>query len=484
MLWMTLQSFTVLVRCLPRDLWRIDVEKKLCLRRPMSLTDWEIFYKYSIRVRCVVSLVGLECIAGCTSLGDDIIFALCNPPTHRPFIPLLRELHWDKPSKPYASLLRSLLTPSLDSLSLKTFGCQLRSPEVPIMTSVGAACHSLRTLRIPSHVPFSEFLDTQGEKTLSEAVLHLHSLGSLVCPALDEDAIIHLSRLPLLSELSMELQPDIKLSNLTFLAPPAFGSINSLTLSATSLMTMTTILTPMRITPSQVSFIAAETPTVDAIRLFFLVLVNARGSERLSQVSLLCVYRQRVASPEQVRLSTFQSLLALPSITSFKLDVPCVISLDDAGLTTLAKHWPNLTELWMNPERGWGPVTSNRITHQGLFDLLSHCPELSHFSLCVDFLDIDDDSSILSESRPGSGVTHERCTAADFVTSMIHNPITIAAFLSDICPKLDFVDNSWGHNPTMISESDIEDKAVYRQRWEEVEALVPAFVAVRQQRLE
>jgi hypothetical protein len=82
----------------------------------MSLKDWEIFYKYSIRVRCVLSSVEPERFTGCTNLGDDVIFALSNPPTYKPLIPCLRELHWDKPNKKYASLLRSLLTPSLDKL--------------------------------------------------------------------------------------------------------------------------------------------------------------------------------------------------------------------------------------------------------------------------------------------------------------------------------------------------------------------------------
>jgi hypothetical protein len=43
--------------------------------------------------------------------------------------------------------------------------------------------------------------------------------------------------------------------------------------------------------------------------------------------------------------------------------------------------------------------------------------------------------------------------------------------------------HSWDENPTM-SEEDTEDMDIYRQRWEEVECLVPAFVAVRRQCLE
>jgi len=280
----------------------------------------------------------------------------------------------------------------------------------------------------------------------------------------------------------VELRQDFKLNNLTCLAPPAFRSIDSLTLTATSLATLTSLLEPMQITPSQVSSTAEKEPTVDSIQLFFLVLVNVCSSERLSQVSLYVnCHSTALPQPEEITLSTFQCLLALPSITSFKLDVPCAILLDDAGLTTLAKHWPNLTELLINQDRGWGPL--NHITHQGLLNLLSHCSDISRFSLCVDFSDIDVSNSRLSGSRPSNGVTNERCNVADFVTSTITNPVAIAAFLSDIFPNLVRVNEAWGDDPTM-SEEGTEDIEVYQQRWEEVEGLVPAFAAVRRQCLD
>ncbi|KAF8840564.1 hypothetical protein BDN67DRAFT_1011393 [Paxillus ammoniavirescens] len=83
----------------------------------------------------------------------------------------------------------------------------------------------------------------------------------------------------------------------------------------------------------------------------------------------------------------------------------------------------------------------------------------------------------------GFVVAHESCTTADFVTSRINHPIAIAAFLSGIFPELCSVQHSWNSNPTM-SEEATEAVELYRQRWEEVEALVPALVVVREQCLE
>ncbi|KAF8556819.1 hypothetical protein OG21DRAFT_1458543 [Imleria badia] len=481
-LWASLDSFVYLVQCLPRDLWKIEpLDRRLIFQRPMSLRDWEIFFKYSSRIRHLFQSVGPEILTQCSGLGDDVIFALSNPPTYGPLLPYLKNLYWDKPNRKYASLLRLLLTPSLVVLSLPN--CTLRSPEVSILTSIGTVCPSLRTLSIPLHKPLANVLDAKGEKILSEALLYLHSLGSLTCPALDEVAIIHLSRLPFLIDLSFELQLDFQLEKVRpYIAPPAFASIDMLTLHASALSTLTSLLEPMRFKPTTVSFVVATTPTPDALRLFFLALVSACGSEKLSKISLTTSSeRQRNTPPQQVTSSTFQSLLALPNIRTFEFDVPCDVALDDDAITSLSKHWPNLSVLSLNAKSGWG-ITS-RVSHQGLITLLSRCQTLTEFALAIDFSDVDAPHIEMSDARPGDGVTNDTCLLANFVTSAIMFPITLAAFLSDVCPELEAVRSAW--NPTMIwTEVDLDEVDVYRERWEEVENLLPAFSTVRRQCME
>ncbi|KIJ62188.1 hypothetical protein HYDPIDRAFT_95105 [Hydnomerulius pinastri MD-312] len=479
-LWANLGSFARLIMCLPQDLWTVNPSnKKLVFLRPMVINDWEIFFKYSTRVRSVDG-IGLHCIRGCSTLGDDAIFALSNPPTFGPLIPYLRMLDWDQPSTRYASLLRLLLTPSLVSLTLSTMGCALRSPEASIMTSIGTSCPSLRILRITSPTPFSNFLDDKGAKVLSTAILYLHSLRTLACHALDEAAVVHLARLPSLSDLSIELPSGFQLDKvLPHLAAPAFGTISSLTLNAVTLSTLTSFLEGMQFRPDEVTFTARDAPTVDALRLFFTALVNACDSEHLVSVSLSVHGDVRPASPsQQVTISTLQSLLALPNINWFTLDVPCTIGLDDTGITTLAKHWPKLFGISINAAAGWN--TSSRITHLGLITLLKFCSELEDIAISVDFSSVDVEASELQDSRPGGGVTSDTCCTANFVTSRISHPASIAAFLSDICPRLHCARASWSQNEYMIV-ADGDEADMYRERWDEVGALLPAFTAVRRQ---
>ncbi|KAF9233205.1 hypothetical protein BU15DRAFT_80363 [Melanogaster broomeanus] len=518
-LWATLDSFTFLVKCLPRDLWRIDpVDKKMVRSRASDtrhvptdpglsglptthdtqrLADFlQIFLSRACRGK---SPLDQQCITGCLDLGDDVIFSLSNPPSYGPLIPCLKELYWDKPTKKYASLLRMLFTPSLVAICLTTSDYTLRSPEATILTSIGTACPSLRSLCISSRMPlnilhskslgisgptpFTHFLDIdiKGDKVLSEAVMCMHSLESLVCPALDEEAFIHLSRLSALNELWMDLPFDFHLDRVKpLLAPQAFRSINTLALEARSLSTLTSILESMQFSPSQVSFRVVKSPSLDAIRLFFIVLVNACCSERLSRVSLSAANEKQYSPPpQQLTLSTFEPLLALPHIDMFELNVPRGISLDDANIITLAEHWPKLTQLSINAMTGWG--TSTRVTHQGLIALLSRCVDLMSFALSVDLSGIDVPTSELPVWYPGHGVKNDNCQCAKFVTSVISHPAAIMAFLSDICPQLTTVMAAWDQE-NFVSE-DPDDGGVYLDRWEKVEVFLPEFMAVRRQRL-
>lgn len=137
-----------------------------------------------------------------------------------------------------------------------------------ILTAIGTVCPLLKKLCITSHRPFADILDARGEKILSEVLLHMHSLESLVYPMPDQPTIIHVSRLPLV-ELSPELQADFQVEKARPFVMPAFGSVESLTLHANALSTLTPLLQPMRFKSHSVSFVVASTPSPGAFRPFF-----------------------------------------------------------------------------------------------------------------------------------------------------------------------------------------------------------------------
>ncbi|KAG9311598.1 hypothetical protein JVU11DRAFT_7807 [Chiua virens] len=241
-LWEDLPSFAYLIRCLPSSLWKINqTNQRMSFERAMSLSDWEIFFRYSSRVRSISAFPYVnEHSNSCRSLGTDVIFALSRPPHYGPLVPHLKTLvlDSDKESEP---LLRLLLTDSLVDATLPFFA--LHSPTMSIQLT--SRCPSLKRLSIRnlSIQTFDDIPDVDKHRIAQETILRLpHSLESLDCTAvrLDEATIAHLSHLPSLTHLTLELQVDLQLENLRpHLTPLAFGSLESLTVAADTLSIVT-----------------------------------------------------------------------------------------------------------------------------------------------------------------------------------------------------------------------------------------------------
>ncbi|KAG9313364.1 hypothetical protein JVU11DRAFT_5679 [Chiua virens] len=348
---------------------------------------------------------------------------------------------------------------------------------------LSSRCPSLRNLctrvtKVPetlANVP-----DSIAQKISSDTILRLHSLTSLQLDGctLDEAAIVHLSRLPSLNELSACLRDPIQLESLTpYMAPPAFAALESLTLQANELSILTSLLESMHFKPRSASFTALYSPTSEEIHLFFTAMVRACDPEQLSDIKLTVDSSDEWLSSnerEQVSLSTFQQLLTFPNVKSFVFDAMCNIFFDDDAIDMLTKHWPKLVHLSLNASSRWGIMS--RVTHRGLITLLSRCVALSSFGLEVDFTEIDLPHSQIPIWRLGNGFT-SHCRSAFFIESEIVHPTTIAAFLSDICPEMGVAACEWS-----IEEDD--NVSVYGGRWEEVNFLLPAFSAVRRQCME
>ncbi|KAG9309977.1 hypothetical protein JVU11DRAFT_10011 [Chiua virens] len=480
-LWKALTSLIYLLRCLPTDLFqwkREDVDSAnfsvvtVRFQRAMSRSDWEIFFRYSSRVR-FLSVSSPDFYVGRQAkLADDVIFTLSHPPGYGSLAPYLKTLHWTRSQEEYAPLFWALLSNSLVDLALPCL--LLRSPTTSILLT--SRCLSLKSL----HVYSEKGHEALPLKLLSETVLYLHSLESLEleCCALDKEAISHLSHLPSLAELVMRLPTHLQSRELIpLLTPPAFASLESLTLKVNSLPTLTSLLEVMRFRPRSMSFTVQTMPTPNMHCLFFMALVNACDSEQLSRISLTIELPRghHVTERPQITLSTFQPLLALPNMTSFTFDMMCNISLDDDAIEALTSHWPKLTKLNLNGNFGWG--VKSGVTHRGLITLLSRCAMLSEFAIVVDFTEIDLRNSRVPTSRPGKGITSP-CQSAYFIETAIKFPVSIAAFLSDICPRLRRVLLPLG---VPIPEVDLEGRT---KKWEEVNRLLPALLAVRKQCME
>ncbi|KAG9313389.1 hypothetical protein JVU11DRAFT_5707 [Chiua virens] len=335
-------------------------------------------------------------------------------------------------------------------------------------------CPSLKHVRIRPALRDNTIQDANSQRIMSETILRLSSLKTLECDALNDAAIVHLSQLPSLTKLLMHLQGSQLETLRPYFTPPAFASLECLLLKVDTLSTSTSLLGAMDFKLRKLLLVADGSPIQaipHALHSCSTALVKACDFERLSSIALDIGYDRWLPGVErqEVSLSTFQPLLSLPNVDNFIFNAMCNISFDDDAIKTLTKHWPKLACLALNPDSGWG--AKSRVTHRGLITLLSSCPNLARFKLAVDFSEIDQSHSQLPKSRPGNGII-SYCREVCLIESAINHPVTIAAFLSDICPRLDKLTSFLGEDADMMK---------YTAKWNEVKDLLPAFLAVRTQ---
>ncbi|KIJ57875.1 hypothetical protein HYDPIDRAFT_44732 [Hydnomerulius pinastri MD-312] len=346
-LWEHLDSFIRLIQCLPRDSAKasfVAVTFQQNLQRPMSAEDWKVLFQYSVRVRSVAS--GRPYLTlddqGFAAYSKDVIFALCHPPTGGSLIPHLKELSWDITEQAHASLLYQLLTPSVVCLTLHTtIRSPLNAPEVSVLSYIATACPQLKVLDIKSSPYCDYFLN--GFRILSTA--------KLFGVTLDEQALLHVSRLQL-TELSMSLPDDFSVDSIRpHLGAPAFGSITSLTVGAGTVTPLTSLLGELEIAPESVTLRVHGYVDVDNTKALFTALVSACSSEVLVKLCLDAPYmgeQDTAGWARGISLDLIEPLFSLPNISSFTLDVPNKITLDDTDMTTIGKYWPYLQTLSTN----------------------------------------------------------------------------------------------------------------------------------------
>jgi len=84
----------------------------------------------------------------------------------------------------------------------------------------------------------------------------------------------------------------------------------------------------------------------------------------------------------------------------------------------------------------------------------------------------------ISSQRPGGGVRRPKVTSLNVGDSRISDPLSVAAFLSDIFPRLLSVD-AFNHLGGALRP--IPAAKEHEGRWKEVKRLLPAFSKVRAQ---
>ncbi|KAG8221424.1 hypothetical protein J3R82DRAFT_1612 [Butyriboletus roseoflavus] len=455
-----------LIKCMPDDLWVVN-GKRLSFNRPMQQSDWDIFLRYARRVR------SLEFDRQCLSTTHPKVYvALAQPPSPVVIFPRLVHFRCGEYRMEAIPFLMHLLQPTVVHVDIDNLMSNpLTFAVLPLLPS--------RCPRIRQIMAFRNFVFQRGDQaleTFSKVLCQLTELQTLRCAELPDDGVLHLSHLPNLKILRM----DLRLVSLDHIES-AFGCIRfpalqEVLLSAPSMSHSLRFLRFIQSTSVDTINLNVDDETCAAdYTAIFTSWASDPSYRNLSAIDIseMQVWRD-YDYKHIIDITILRPLFQLKHLTSLKLETLCTFDLDDAAIKEIAMAWPLLETLDLSiRECGW--EIPSKVTLPGLVPLLRHCPNLVLLGVVVDATVLPVNSTRL----PGAGVRNTSLESLWLADSKITRPSLVASFLSTIAPNIEQI-VSW--NTPLLSGRNGMDK--YLKRWKEVESSVRHFALARKQERE
>ncbi|KIK95530.1 hypothetical protein PAXRUDRAFT_11391 [Paxillus rubicundulus Ve08.2h10] len=455
-----------LIRCMPDDLWEVS-GKQLSLKRTMKQSDWDIFLRYAHRVRSLE--FARHCIA---TTHINVYAALANPPVSTVIFPRLLHLRCGEYRPEAVRFLQLLLQPTVVHVDVDNLMPNALTRFIlPLLPS--------RCPLIRQFMAFRNFLFQKGDPVLAElskVLCQLTELEALRCAELTDDGVRHLSLLPRLKSLRVDLRLN-SLDNLeSALGRTGFPLLREALLSAPTMSHCLRFLRLIKSTSVDTINLNVDDETCAAD--YKTIFTSWAADPSYHNISIIDISEMRIwrdyDEKHIIDITALRPLFQLKRLTCLKLETLCTYDLDNAAIKEIAAAWPLLEALDFSiRECGW--EIPSKVTLQGLIPLLRDCPNLALLGVVLDATVLPDASVRL----PGAGVRNTSLDSLWLADSKITRPTMVAAFLSAVAPNIEQI-VSW--NTPLLSGREGKDK--YRKRWREVERLMRHFSTARRQERE
>ncbi|KIJ58173.1 hypothetical protein HYDPIDRAFT_34429 [Hydnomerulius pinastri MD-312] len=452
-----------LIKCMPDDLWVVN-GKQLSFKRPMEQSDWDVFLRYTRRVR------SLEFDRHCTTTTHvNVYHSLATYPYPDVMFPRLTHLRCGEWREDAVWFLRHLLQPTVNHIDIDNLLPNALTYRV--LPLIPKRCPRVRQL-----MAFRNLVFQQGDPVLdqfSNLLCQLNLLESVRCAELTDESLLHLARLPALKILRVDLRLN-PLHNLdSSLRGRGFPVLREALVSSPTMSHCLQFLKYVKSTSLDTINLNVddETPAASYKEIFTAWGLNP-SYQNLSTIDIseMRVWRD-YDEKHIIDITVLRPLFQLKGLTCLKLETLCTYDLDDAAIKEIATAWPLLETLDLSlRECGW--EIPSKVTLQGLIPLLRGCPNLALLGVVVDATRLPAASTRL----PGAGVRNTSLESLWLADSKITRPSLVAAFLSAVAPNIEQI-VTW--NTPLLSGREGKDK--YRKRWREVEGLVRMFSITRRQ---
>lgn len=433
----------------------------------MQQSDWDIFLRYARRVR------SLEFDRQCQLTTDvNVYIGLAHPPSPVVVFPRLVHFRCGEYRTEAIPFLMHLLQPTVVHVDIDNL---MSNP----LTFCVLPMLPFRCPRIKQIMAFRNFVFQRGDRaleTFSKVLCQLTELQTLRCAELPDDGVLHLSQLPNLKILRMDLRL-ISLDHLeSAFGPVRFPVLREVLLSAPSMSHSLRFLKSIQSTSVDTINLNVDDETCAAdYNTIFTAWASNPSYRNLSviDISEMQVWRD-YDDKHIIDITTLRPLFQLKRLTSLKLETLCTYDLDNAAIKEISVAWPLLETLDLSiRECGW--EIPSKVTLPGLVPLLRNCPNLALLGIVVDATVLP----ISSTRLPGAGVRNTSLESLWLADSKITRPSLVASFLSAVAPNIEQI-VSW--NTPLLSGRNGKDK--YMKRWKEVQRLVRQFALVRRQERE
>ena len=380
---------------------------------------------------------------------------LSDPLTAKPLFPNLRYLYCEYTMT--ATLLFRLPLPSLISLDINFKSPQSFRDFLESFPELSSISRRLTLHMDHSDIAFSSFF--------SRSVYRWQNLETLICPetTLDVDALVHLSRMSALSQLTFRLSATSQVSD----SPLCFSDLNESAVFSKDLHSISRLLSR-----SQLPAITDFSAVVDSCPLreeLSSYLDSVRTSNADHTIENFTLDQSSPLPSNDVRsealllgLEDLRPCMTFRNLRRLELSVEWNVELTDSDLLVLASAWPHLEDLIINVNWGWN--TSGGITPKGVLRLLQTCRSLRGFALAIDTQDCTE--SPPSELLAGLGSTLPPILFVDVLDSIIEvdSVPAIIAFFTAIASHSKFAFSAW-EGDGMVTPPSWE---TYKDRWYDI----------------
>ncbi|KAJ7096022.1 hypothetical protein C8R43DRAFT_264579 [Mycena crocata] len=482
-IWRIQNTLHNLIRCLPRQLWQQTADMDIRLLGTLTPADVERFSFYSRRVQHL----------SFHKMGTHMFELLATLALHVPeqiMFPNLRNLTWDVGNEAFFPAIRLFLNPNLTYLAfpLHTTPCNLS-----LFPMLARECSSLTGASVMTRRFYPTGIDVSFDlqvTALSTFTRRLTRLETVTLQYIDGSALKHLSRLPSLRQMSLNIPLTLDLASLASLAThgpddPNFPSLRVLELDSTSLELATSYmpafsrcrLETLRIGIHTLAghLIAAALYTAISLHIPHDALQMLDVGDTPDNISV------RYPTPAVANVPLYlvsgvhlHPLLVFSNLTDITLRSPVGFAIDDRTAALMAAAWPCLTSLDIST------VTS--ITHpptmtlHGVSAFAQHCPHLRTLKIAFD-------ATLVPEVGPSLG---QRVLQSSLDTlypgaSPVTNPLSVARFLSGIFAGPVYIDTSlMGDNGDYLEDVNMDAQTQQRvQLWYETGEALTYFETAR-----